>query len=365
MSQNGKLRQLEFYGRILNVFISGFFVFIKIVWSSNKIYHKELNEELNTKNKFFKNQKNKIRRYLRLEVEVESGFESVQLEFTGRKESGSGRGRGKGGSGAGSGGEDGGNGDGIASGGGSGTGLGNTESGQVTGQETGLVVAGVKGVDEGVDAGAVGAIGNQRLLDGGGGLGVEFGSVLVELEVPVGGVVGVDEGVAVGVNGSVIVFVVGNGDGSSRLGSGGSLGKGSGLLFNLFGTESSGFLTSRGNVRSVQDPESVLSGNVLDSVSLSVLSDVRVLSDSVSVLIGFLPEDVSVLSGECGSSAAVAGVEALFFQNAGIFGVHILGKGAGGQKARQNDLIMQWVIINTIMIYNDFNAYQSKHFDCG
>ena len=206
----------------------------------------------------------------------------------------------------------------------------------MTSQETSLVVAGVEGVDEGVDAGAVGAIGHKGLLDGGGGLGIEFGGVLVELEVPVSGVVGVDEGVAVGVNGSVVVFIIGNGDGSGRLGSGlgSGLGKGSGLLIDLFGTKGSGFLTSRGNVRSVQDPESVLSGDVLDGVGLSVLSDVRVLSDSVSVLIGFLTEDVSVLSGECGSSAAVSGVEALLLQNAGVLGVHVLGEGTGGQKAR-------------------------------
>ena len=62
-------------------------------------------------------------------------------------------------------------------------------------------MGGVKGVDEGVDSGAVGTGG-----DGAGlvrcGAAAKVAAVPVEVEVPVGGVVGVDEGVGVGSRGN-------------------------------------------------------------------------------------------------------------------------------------------------------------------
>ena len=82
----------------------------------------------------------------------------------------------------------------------------------MTGQETSLLVGGVEGVDEGVDAGTVGTgrDGVDEVLLGGGSLGSEVGAVGVEPEVSVGGIVGVDEGVEVGVDrsGGVVVVVV-------------------------------------------------------------------------------------------------------------------------------------------------------------
>merc|ERR550517_2148284 len=71
------------------------------------------------------------------EIKVETGLEAVELELAGGEE--------------------------AAGSGGGGHGveelLLDLEAGLVTGQETGLLVGGVKRVDKGVDAGAVGAVG--------------------------------------------------------------------------------------------------------------------------------------------------------------------------------------------------------------
>ena len=78
----------------------------------------------------------------------------------------------------------------------------------MSGQESGVVVAGVKWVDEGVESLAASAGGNERAVQNTGDLRGKLGTVLVEGKVAVGGVVGVDEGVEVGVNWLVIILLV-------------------------------------------------------------------------------------------------------------------------------------------------------------
>ena len=143
--------------------------------------------------------------FLGLEIKVESGFETVELELTGGEEPSGGVSHG-------------GEGPGrllllaesrlllllrnlLLDGAGSGAGAGNSrlglaETGKVTREQTTRVGL-VEGIDEGVDALAAGTVRDQGKLLGEGVLRVELDGVLVELEVPVGGVVGVDEGVDV------------------------------------------------------------------------------------------------------------------------------------------------------------------------
>ncbi len=234
---------------------------------------------------------------------------------------------------------------GRSSGGGTGTegGLGAGQmSSQVAGQHSGAV-SGVVGVKEGVHALAVGAVGNQASLLGQGIGGVEIEGVLVELEVQVRGVVGVDEGVylaggLLGLEEGLLLLQL-RLDGGRKWAAGSGSGRGSHRengLFWLGGElfdESSGVLSTGGNVGSVQDAESFASGRVAHGVGLSVVADVRVLSNPVSVVVRLFAEDDSVLGGEGCAGTAVAGVEALLLQDLGQLGIHILGGGVGREHA--------------------------------
>ena len=217
-------------------------------------------------------------------------------------------------------------------------------------------MGGVEGVDEGVHAGAVSAVGNERGLAGAGAVGVELGGVLVELEVPVGGVVRVDEGVGVGVGadgglggdllklgggGSLADLLDGRSGAGSGTGSGGGLDDGGGGIGGTLLEEGGGVLAGGGDVVAAQDPEAVLAGRVLDNVGLTVLANVGVLSDPVAVDVGLLLEDDTVLGGEGRSGAAVAGVKALLLKDLGQLGVHVLG-GAQRHGTSENNLREVW-----------------------
>ena len=150
----------------------------------------------------------------------------------------------------------------------------------MSGQQSGLV-AGIEGVDEWVDTGAVSAVGDGSGVGNSGGLWGELGTVLVEGKVAVSGVVGVDEGVEVGVDWSVVVVVIGDSGlwswhGWSWSESWGSWNGSWSGWFDGFRDERSGVLSgsSSRNVTSVQNSEPVLSGRVLDGVSLTVFADV-------------------------------------------------------------------------------------------
>ena len=236
---------------------------------------------------------------------------------------------------------------------GSGNGLrSGAESGLVTSQETGLVVGSVKGIDERINAGTVSAVGDKVGVQvrSGGTLGGKLGSVDVESEVTVGGVVRVDEGVEVGVLDLIVVIAdlglglwlglsLDNADGLLLLDLNGLGNLNGGLrgFLKLLGVEGSGSLTVGGDVSSIENPETVLSGGVLDSVGLAVFADVRVLADPVAVDVGLLPEDVAVLGGEGSSGSAVAGVEPLLLQDLGIAGIDKLGA-AGSDGDSQDNL---------------------------
>lgn len=271
---------------------------------------------------------------LRFEIEVEAGFETVQLELTWGEESGWGWGGGP---------EDGelsllgGLGDnatgrlGIGNGGGTGRGLSASEmSGKVAADER-LLVASVEGVDEGVQTLATGAWGNIVGSENTGDLWGELGSLLVEGKVAVGGVVWVDEGVGVGVNWSLV------NDWSWGWTWGGLLWDELLLLlpwgnllwpwswlgldeffFGFLGDESSSVDAGGWNVSAFQDSESFLASGVLHGVGLTIFANVGVLTDSVASVVGLLPEDDLVLGGEGGSGTTVTGVESLFPQDLGI-----------------------------------------------
>lgn len=193
-------------------------------------------------------------------------------------------------------------------------------SSQMTGQNTTLLVAGIKGVDERVDTGAVGAIGNAgklarlvvHLVVGG-----KLGGVGVKLEVPVGWVMGIDEGVEVGVY-SVDVVVVGDSLdgllGLLGLNKTGSCGYRGGLLLGGVVSVKGGRVETVGSGRNVgtfQDSESVLASCVLDSDGLAVIANIAVLAHTFAVSARLLSEDTPVFLGEGGAESSVAGVESL------------------------------------------------------
>lgn len=242
--------------------------------------------------------------------------------------------------------------------------LGGGES-LLSGQETSLVVASVEGVDEGVDSGAVSAVGDKVGVQRTGwcSLGCEGSSVAVEGKVAVGGVVGVDKGVEVRVNIllSIIVII----DPGLGLLDWDLLGAdllllwllldllnnldGCLWLFKFLSVECGSRLSVGGDVGTVENPESVLASGVLDGVGLAVLTDVRVFSEPVAVDVGFLPEDVAVLCGEGGSCAAVSGVESLLLQDLGILGVNLSAAGSdGASKNNQSKHFEMVVVVETI-----------------
>jgi hypothetical protein len=205
------------------------------------------------------------------------------------------------------------------------------ESSLVSGQESGLSVAGIERVDKWVDSGAVGAFWDEVGSKVGGSWGVLWGegsSVDVEGKVTVGWIVGVDKGVAVGV---ILNFVVVIDNWLSW--DDWDLGRLNwDLLFNwcglinfALGVEGSSLLSVGWDVGALENPESVLASAVPHSVGLAIFSDVRVFSDAVSVDVGLLAEDVSILSGESSSSTTVSSVETLFLEDLGVLGVNELG----------------------------------------
>ena len=272
-------------------------------------------------------------RLLRGKVEVESGLEPVELQVARGEEPGVGGG---GGGGLGHEGL-------LSEGGGGGGGAGRgAEAGLVTRQQTrASLVAGVEGVDERVDSGAVRAGRHAEALHLGGGLlGLELGAVGVEPEVAVCGVVGVDEGVEVGVHGlGVRVVVVDNlGRGGGLLGEGGGGGLDGGGGGAGLGHEGRGVLAvgPGGDVGALEDPEAVLAGAVPHGDGLPVLVDVAVLPDPLPVGRALLPEHGAVLLGEGGAVAAVPGVESLLAQDLGVLGLNGLA-GGGGDETRGGD----------------------------
>jgi hypothetical protein len=196
----------------------------------------------------------------------------------------------------------------------------------VTSEKPALVRS-VKRVHEGVDTGTVSAGRNAKVLDLGGGLlGGEVGAVGVESEVTVGWVMGVDEGVEVGVHGLIRVVIVNclggggglNNRGSNRLDR--SLDRGGGLLSDEGGRVLS--VSSRGDVGTLKNPEAILASSVPHSDGVSVLANVAVLPDPLSVSGTLLPEDGAILLGKGGAMTAVPGIEPLLLEDLGVLGVN-------------------------------------------
>ena len=200
-------------------------------------------------------------------------------------------------------------------------------------------MGGVKGVDEGVDSGAVGARGDSA------GLvrcraAAKVAAVPVEVEVPVGRVVGVDEGVGVGSRGNrppdgllgLSHALGGLGGDEGLLGgslllveSGAGLGHGAVvvlvvvvnrfpgldklLLLRLLLARSRGrargglelgralAVGAGGHVVALQDPEAVLAGGVPHGDGLASRVDVAVLADPLTVGGRLLPVNCSVFLG--------------------------------------------------------------------
>ena len=210
----------------------------------------------------------------------------------------------------------------------------------LSGKKSGLCVAGIEGVDEGINSGTIGTVWNKSGILGvsWGSSGGKVGTIAVEGEVAVGGVVGVDEGVEVGVLDFIIVVT----DLGFRLllldlldlllDLLDLLDWGSNFFIEVVSIKSSSSLASGRNVGPIQDSESVLACRVLDSVGLAILSDVGVLSNPVTVNVCLLPENVSVFSGEGSSGAAISSIESLLLQDLGILRVDLGTAGHNGAR---------------------------------
>ena len=93
----------------------------------------------------------------------------------------------------------------------------------------------------------------------------------------------------------------------------------------VFWNKSCCILSPWWNVRTLKNPESLLSCWIFDSIRLTVITDVRVLSNSWSIKCGFFSEDDFVFSRKCRSSSTITGVEALFFDDFSILFFNKLG----------------------------------------
>ena len=212
--------------------------------------------------------------------------------------------------------------------------LNGLNSSQVAGKETGLLVGGIEGVDEGIDSSTVSAVRNkaagQRSGRSGDGIfGFELGSVGVESEVSVGGVMGVDEGVPVGVLFNFFIIKISDlGDNGS--GSGGSSDRGGSGLSNRFGdfsVEGSGVLTGSSDMITFNDPEAIFSSDIFDRDHFTVITNVGILTNSVTIGVSFFFENGTIFGGKSGTMLTGTGIEPLFFEDFGIFGVNGLRQG--------------------------------------
>jgi len=213
------------------------------------------------------------------------------------------------------------------------------------------LMAGIKGVDKGVDTGTVSTVGHASQLVGrvlGGRGGGKLGSVHVELEVSVGGVMGVDEGVEVGVDGSINVVIVGNSlDGLlllllwlDKAGSSGGRDSSLDLLLGSGDVRVKGSrveaISAIGYMATIQDSETILAGGIFNSVCLTIISNIAVLSYTLTVQGCFFSEDNTILLSKSGAESTISGVESLLLQNFGILRVDKLTASAGGKTRNKN-----------------------------
>jgi hypothetical protein len=218
----------------------------------------------------------------------------------------------------------------------------------------GSLVRLVKWVDEWVKTLTSGAVGDIVGSKDTGNLGGKLGTVLVEGKVAVGGVVWVDEGVPVGI--SWLLLKVQKSWGLSWpwgwldwpwgwCSPNNWLLNDDLLLFLGVGDECSGIPTGGWDVGSIQDPESILASGVLDSVSLTIISNIGVLANPVAGSIRLLPENDLVLGGESGSGTAISNVESLLFQDLGILLVKGLAHGSSGSDSGKNEQFhhLEWI----------------------
>ena len=218
-----------------------------------------------------------------------------------------------------------------------GSGLLGKETSLVTGQVSSQLTSmgGIEGVDEGIDSSTVSAVrdkaaGQRSGRSGDGIFGFELGSVGVESKVSVGGVMGIDEGVPVGVLFNFFIIEIpdlgdnGSGSGGGSDG-GGSLSNWS--RFADFSVEGSGILTGSSDMITFNDSEAIFAGDVFDRDHFAIITNVRILTNAVTLCVSFFFENGSIFGGKSGTMLTVTGIEPLFFEDFGIFGVNGLRQG--------------------------------------
>jgi len=96
---------------------------------------------------------------------------------------------------------------------------------------------------------------------------------------------------------------------------------------------------SKGNMSSLQDPESVLTSGIPHSNCLASLVDVAVLALPLAIGAGLLPVDCSILLGVGCSEPSIPSIESLFLQDLGLWWFDELTEGRRGQAGGNNKLI--------------------------
>lgn len=86
-----------------------------------------------------------------------------------------------------------------------------------------------------------------------------------------------------------------------------------------------------------QDSETVLAGGIFNSVCLTVITNIAVLSNTLTIDGGFFSKDGAILLSESGAKSSVSGVKSLFFQNFSILRVNKLTKGTSCQARNKNN----------------------------
>ena len=93
----------------------------------------------------------------------------------------------------------------------------------------------------------------------------------------------------------------------------GSFIQGGGIWGFKIGIKGSCVLTSGLDVISLDDSKTIFAGNILDGDHFAIVTDIGILSFTITFGVCFFTENGSVLGCECGSGTTVTRIKSLFF----------------------------------------------------
>merc|ERR1739844_327462 len=154
-------------------------------------------------------------------------------------------------------------------------------------------------------------------------LGLEFSTIFVESKISMSGIVRIDKRISVGIGFFYFFKIVE--DRSSGLNGlktlwllldnllSGSFIQGSGIGGFKIGIKGSCILTSGLDVISLDDSKTIFASDILDGDHFAIVTDIGILTFTITFSVCFFTENGSVLGCECGSGTSVTRIKSLFF----------------------------------------------------